>query len=129
MNKYRKQSKGNIRGLLSIIIKKKNFLSIKKKKSPLEFPSPHAVVVSWRNNPQKKDQREKQAEMFQHCFFFFFFSLDDIQVTLNIPEVVLFARSYRLAANPLGTFSFNAIAHSHTSCVSLQCVTDKQPSG
>lgn len=86
------------------------------------------MVVSWRHDPQKKRPKGKTSGNVP-ALLFFFSSLDDIQVTLNIPEVVLFARSYRLAANPLGTFSFNAIAHSHTSLVSLQCDTDKQPSG
>lgn len=83
------------------------------------------MVVSWQNNPEKKDQMEKEVEMFQHCFSF---SHLTIYVTLNVPEVVLFARSYRLAPNPLGTRSFNGIARPHTSSVSLHFVTDKQPS-
>lgn len=51
--------------------------------------------------------------------------LDDIRVMLNVPEVVLFARSYRLAPNPLGPSSSNSIARSHASRVSLHGVIDK----
>lgn len=65
---------------------------------------------------------EKQAEMSSIAFFS---SLDDIRVMLNVPEVVLFARSYRLSPNPLETSSFNSIARSHASCVSLHGVKNK----
>lgn len=102
------------------LINKKHLLSIKKK-IPLVFSSPHAKVVG----EQSTESRPNGKTSGNGLALLFFPLLDDVRVPLNVPEVVLFARSYRLAPSPLGTLSFNSIAHSHIFCVSLHSVMGK----
>lgn len=97
------------------LINKKHLLSIKKKKFPLCLQALMQRQLAEQLTGSRLNG--KTSRNVQHCFFFP--SLDDIRVMLNVPEVVLFARSYRLAPNPLGPSSFNSIARSHASCVSL----------